>query len=92
MKILADPDSGLLLGAHVIGPDASILNEPRCSGSEDGFRSSRGDQAQSAAASGTLCEMTSCAGKVMVLEVLWWPSTAFMVSGNRCRLQPGAHK
>ncbi len=28
VKILADPDSGLLLGAHVIGPDASILIQP----------------------------------------------------------------
>ncbi len=27
-KILADPDSGLLLGAHIIGPDASILIQP----------------------------------------------------------------
>ncbi len=28
VKILADPDSGLLLGAHIIGPDASILIQP----------------------------------------------------------------
>lgn len=27
-KVLADPDSGLILGAHAIGPDASIILQP----------------------------------------------------------------
>lgn len=28
VKVLADPETGLLLGAHVLGPDASILLQP----------------------------------------------------------------